>query len=191
MTDVKPTNAMPNFEDVAAGLREHNFLISPSEIHGQLCGYICAGENMNGVAWLDAAHMKNQQALFLQLCQTSFQKINEFSFDFELLLPDDDADLPFRAQALGEWCQGFLAGIGVAGLDEDDALSEDSSDALMHIEAISEIDYENLMVDEKDERSFFEVQEYIRLSVLMVYANIAGVGESRLDMMPDVEDTIH
>ena len=191
MSTEQETLLMPSFDDIAAGLREHNVVISPSEIHGQLCGYICAGENMNGVAWLDASHMKNQKALFMQLYQASFQTISDFSFDFQLLIPDDECDIYLRAQALGEWCQGFLAGIGVAGLNPEEDLSEETIDALMHVELISEIDYENLSVEEEDERSFFEVVEYIRLAVLMVYADMCSLDENKLDMMPNVGDTIH
>ena len=190
-TELEP-KTMPSFAEIAAGLQEHNFVISPSEIHGQLCAYICAGENMNGVAWLDAKQMQSQQALFMQLYQSSFDKINKFAFDFQLLLPDDDEVLSFRARALGEWCQGFMAGIGVANLDlASEDLSEEIKDALLHIEIISEIDYENISIDNDDERAFFEVAEYIRLAVLMLHAHISGVDENAFEMMPDPEDTIH
>lgn len=191
MTIESTPQVMPDFDDLADRLRDQEVLLSPAEIHGQLCGYICAGEHMNGVAWLDPQHLQSQPALFMQLYQVSFQKINDFAFDFELLLPDEDTDLQLRAQALGDWCAGFLIGIGMSGMDIEGEDAEETVDALMHIEAIADIDYENLSMDNTDERAFLEVIEYVRLAVLMLHANIAGIEESKFDMMPAEDDIIH
>ena len=54
-----------------------------------------------------------------------------------LLLPTDDAPLPERAAALGEWCRGFLSGFGLARREY--AMSEEASEVLRDLAAISQV----------------------------------------------------
>ena len=47
-----------------------------------------------------------------QLCMESWSGMG---LDFEMLLPEDDELIEERADALGAWCEAFLAGLGLSG----------------------------------------------------------------------------
>ena len=90
-------------------------------------------------------------------------------FSFSLLLPDGDNGIEDRTQALGQWCSGFISGYGQASVSRD-GLSEDASSALTDIAQISQVQAEEMEETEETERDFFEVCEYVRLAVLMLFS---------------------
>ena len=91
------------------------------------------------------------------------------SFGLELFLPDEDVALPERLEALGLWCQGFLAGFSVAPKGE--ALSDDVNEALKDLSAISQID-RDVEQDEEMETAYMEVAEHVRISAQLIYAEL-------------------
>ncbi len=173
---------LPSYTEVELALLRTKAAIDAGEVHGLLCGFICAGKDIDGRSWLDSvlghldmddAGAKECRALLIELYAVSDQKLKDMAFDFQLLLPDDEQPLSKRAAALGEWCQGFMAGLGLAGLEAGSVQSEDCQDALYHFSEISRLDYETLEIAEDDERSYVEVVEYVRMAVLMIYTELA------------------
>ena len=57
--------------------------------------------------------------------------LGDGSMTFQPLLPSDDASIGDRTSALGEWCQGFLYGLGTgSGLPEASDLEGEAADLL-------------------------------------------------------------
>src|SRR5262249_48962004 len=90
---------------------------------------------------------------------------------FAPLLPDDDASLTDRVEALGDWAAGFVRGFDQSGGDLDD----DAADALDDIQRIAEVSSEA----DDDEFDFFEVAEHLKVAVLLIHD--ATHGEERDD----------
>lgn len=102
----------------------------------------------------------------------SQQQMNNFDFEFEMLLPDDDESLVTRAQAFSEWCEGFTQGLTIAGVGMEQFYEEESQDALQHLIEFAELDCESLEVGEEDERALMEVSEYTRMAVLRLHSDL-------------------
>ena len=83
-----------------------------------------------------------------------------------LLLPSDDAPLAERAVALGQWCQGFLAGFGLTAGDR--ALSSEAMEVLQDLSAIAQIQ-DSLEESEDGETDYMEVMEYLRGAAAAVH----------------------
>lgn len=174
---------MPHYQKVNAIFNSADHLPSAAEAHGLICGFICAGNKMDGRSWLDpilgSAQNEDKEILasckliLLELYEISCIKLQSFDFDFELLLPDDEQSLQCRAEALSHWCQGFIIAINRAGINEADMRTQDAKEALKHIFEISKLNYDTIDVTEKDEQAYAEVMEYVRMAVLMVYSEIA------------------
>src|SRR3546814_2259479 len=63
-----------------------------------------------------------------RMAKASAAQLEDQSFEFTLLLPDDDAGLAERSGALFEWCRGFLGAFGLAA-GKDPPLSDESREA--------------------------------------------------------------
>ncbi len=179
---------LPEFTRVNQALQEINVSACGAEAHGLMCGFICAGSKLNGQAWFapllglngrEASSINTtNQKILLELYQTSSQQLHGMEFGFEILLPDDETQLNIRAQALSKWCEGFLAGLGLAGIQIDKACSPDVREALFHCSEISKLDHENIVAREEDEKAFTQIFEYVRTMTLLVHSEFA------LDEMP-------
>ena len=94
------------------------------EVHGGICGALCAGGTDAALRWLEQAVVDDQSAdddaaslaalrdALHDLVDASFRMLDGESLAFEPLLPNDDALLEEQVQALAAWCQGFLAALG-------------------------------------------------------------------------------
>lgn len=180
---------MPYYPKVNELFNLTEALPSAAEAHGMICGFICAGSACDGKSWLDPILgslkgvdkelAESYKAILLELYELSSIKLQSFEFDFELFLPDDDAPLQVRAEALSDWCQGFMVALNRAGISEDQIATQDAKEALQHMMEISQLDYEVIDVSEKDEEAYVEVMEYVRMAVLMIYSDIAFEQEKR------------
>ena len=153
--------------------------LSPSELHGVMCGYLCAGATSEGESYLralianidDTARRAATLALF-GVYAVSQQQIINFNFEFQFLLPDENDLLINRAQAFSEWCAGFTHGISQAGISSAQLAEEEAIEAMQHLQEFAQLDYESLDMNEDDERALTEVSEYARLAVLHIYSDL-------------------
>lgn len=205
MTTMEQAQANPHapehdYDYLETALVKVDSLVSASELHGMLCGLICAGASETGEAWLEtiiqAMEPRSEEFkhfnydILHNIFKRSHAQIAGFGFDFQLLLPDDDAHISARAQAIGEWCQGFLEGLGFAGhMLEPENLSIDVSDAIQRLYDITHIDYAALTMNDEDEPALMELTEFVRMAVLMVYTEL--VLQVQEDLYGDQSGVIH
>ncbi|NKB46836.1 MAG: UPF0149 family protein [Legionellales bacterium] len=171
---------LPILQQVDETLRQLKALSDASQAHGLMCGFICLGQRPEQMSWWEVVtdHCVTPTTLddvvyqpLLALYGYSWECITQMNFEFQLLIPADDRDLLERAKALGSWCQGFMTGLGMAGLTHADIDAQELRDALLHISEISKVDYEHLDSSEGDEQALTELYEYIRFAVLNLYAD--------------------
>lgn len=174
-----PTMHLPKLIDFIVSTEALLLTISASNLHGIMCGYLCAGADSQGEAYLRAllqnkkdAASRNALLTVFSVYSISQQQINNFDFEFELLLPDDDESLYDRAQAFSEWCEGFTQGLTMAGVDRDQFSEEEAQEALEHIYEFAELDYASIDVEEEDEKALMEVSEYTRMAVIRLHGDL-------------------
>ena len=166
-----------DFAQLRELLQDFGALLDAAEVHGFLVGQLAAGKRFSRSEWLRAA---NEQADLSQspdevagdrlyaLYTSTLVALQSGELDFQLLLPDDDCALPERVEGLGQWCQGFLTGFGLAGskLKIDEELAE----ALRDISAIAQIGAsEDEVAQESSESDLFSIGEYVRLTAVEIF----------------------
>lgn len=147
--------------------------IRPAELHGLLCGSACAGGALEDRAWLgrlvehageDVAQTADEAAL-IWFRNRALVNLGDADLRFDLLLPDEDAPLADRLDALAAWSSGFLSGFGLAG-GQSDHLDEDGVAGLSDLAAIADLDPDSREVDA--EENYAELVEYVRVVVLLL-----------------------
>ncbi|KTD24637.1 MULTISPECIES: UPF0149 family protein [Legionella] len=173
-----PTH-LPDYQNFSHTILALELPFSGSELHGMMCGYLCAGAASEGDAYLRALTSskkdKSTRAAALAIFEVytiSQQQLGNFDFGFELLLPDENEPLIDRAQAFSEWCEGFTQSMAIAGISVEQFQEEESQEALHHLQEFAQLDYESLEVEEEDEKALMEVSEYARMAVLRLYGDL-------------------
>lgn len=171
MTETAP----PSHAELERLLRERRFGTGAAELHGALCGFLSGGGDPGRHGWL-AQVLANDDAPQVaagdpldDLFVSSRQQMESADFGFRLLLPDSELPLVDRADALLDWCRGFLGGFGLAAGGEP-PLSEESREALADLARIagSELSYDD---PDGDETALAEVGEFVRVAALLVYGD--------------------
>lgn len=184
---------LPNYDDFVELIAVLSLSQSASELHGMMCGYLCAGADSQGEAYLRAlSGSKKDEATravtlaMFSIYTVSQQQINNFDFEFELLLPDDDQPLSERALAFSEWCEGFTQGLTMSGIDLDQFYDEEAQEALQHLMEFAELDCDTMDIEEEDEKALMEVSEYARMAVIRLHGDLVMNERER-----DGSDTTH
>ncbi|MCJ8205003.1 YecA family protein [Pseudomonas sp. RGM2987] len=155
--------------------------VSPAELHGLLLGRSCAGAGFDAEGWLaDAAELlegepaDNVRNALIGLQEMVKGELTSDDMTVVLLLPTDDAPLAERAAALGQWCQGFLAGFGLTRREY--ALSDEAKEVLQDLAAISQVQ-DALEESDDGESDYMEVMEYLRVAPLLLFTETKKTAE--------------
>ena len=151
-----------------------------SEAHGLLAGIICAGGKSAPELWL--AHFLGENTLSAAASEVSEQltglhtdilrQFNDDAFGFNLMLPEDDAPLSLRTEALSQWCSGFLYGLALGGVREDVEIPENVSEVMKDFYEIAHARFAYEATDDADEAAYMEIAEYVRMSVLLLHEEL-------------------
>ena len=163
-------------------LVDQNSDIRASEVQGLLAGLMAANIQVRPEEYVArlAEYADLQPGVVTQIAdmlETLFGSLHEswtgIGLDFEMLLPEDDELIEERADALGAWCESFLAGLGLSGeLSKDRKLSEDVRQALEDLSEIARIEADG--DDESLEKAFADVSEHVRLAALLIATELRG-----------------
>ena len=165
----------PDFEKVATLLANNKIFNSVSELHGIICGQLCAGGKDDDAAltW----HLLGQENkaskimndLITRLHLNILEQLNSEDYSFQLLLPDDDEELSIRLHALANWCEGFISGFGGAYAKGNSSLLEETREVLKDFTAIANVDDSEQEPVENAEQDYMEVLEYVRMAAYSVF----------------------
>jgi uncharacterized protein YgfB (UPF0149 family) len=176
-------------DGVCARLR---LAIAASELHGSLCGYLAGGGQLEEGSLLAALQLDGEQttpsaddaSLLAELARSSAAELADPELGFQPLLPPDDRPLVERAEALGDWCRGFLGGFGLAGAGTHAKLSEEAQEILRDLGTLAGASFD--FGDEgEDEDALIELHEFVRMAAMLLHAECAG-GRNR-----PTGDTVH
>jgi hypothetical protein len=157
-----------------------------SECHGFLCGQLCAAGSPDEELWKELLDLQTRDETLAERCYAEVRDlVQDIGSDlespgmcFQLLLPDDEAALADRVDALGDWCHGFLNGFGLAGGRAGVDLGDDCRELLEDIGIICRMSAEEPADD--DEEHLMHVVEYVRVGVLTIYEECRrGIDERR------------
>lgn len=165
------------YHEIEATLQEASSQYGASGCQGVICGVLVFGDPSPLLRWidevleaLDTTHMTdtNLRRVLMQLSAFTQQQLEDPGMSFGLLLPEEDlTPLKRRVEALSGWCEGFLYGLTLAGLDNKTRLSGDSSELISDVWEISRA-FVDSDPDEADEVAYFELVEYLRVGVLLL-----------------------
>ena len=163
----------PTYEEIADTIALREEVVSAAEMHGLFCGMHCAKPELDTQTCLKLVFGNQEdplgdddRELLTMLCESARAGLNSPDFSFCLFLPDEDEGLSERAQALGEWCQGFLYGVGSQA--ESASWYGECEEILRHLVDIAQLDAD--ADGEEDEVAFMELSEFVRMSVQLIYS---------------------
>jgi hypothetical protein len=176
---------MPDFSRLEGALNTIGFDLGASELHGVICGLVCAGTSQSHVDWMETLFedwpaddllAREARELIGQLYFVSRDKIGAEDLTFMPYLPDDSQPVTVRAKGLRDWCVGFLYGLGMAGVT-DRQLEGDAREALQDISHFTRLDYESLESGEATEKAYAELQEFLKVVTLIIWGELADIRE--------------
>ena len=188
-----------NYEDVSDLIDEVGGHCTADELHGVIVGQLVAHQEHREEAWLallfDFIDVDIDPSVIvarelMELVNIAKIGVDDSELGFQLLLPNDSESLKERTKAMSRWCQGFLAGYGMAGRgqesdaeDGDDGvaasdrrekLPPEAQEILQDIVSITQVETD-IEESEENEENYFVLVEYVRLAVLNVYMDCAEV----------------
>jgi uncharacterized protein YgfB (UPF0149 family) len=185
------------YDELDASLRRCGSNWNAGQAHGLLCSQLAVLGAPAGAGWLqlvlegvDAGNALRQECAGLldQLYSSTCQQLAERQSDFKPFLPDEQAPALARAEAMGQWCEGFLHGL----------VSEAKGDALrkrLATEPMDEIIKDLLEItravmdddagSEENEVAYAELFEYLRVAAQLAYEQLADLREPSEDAPQD------
>jgi uncharacterized protein YgfB (UPF0149 family) len=168
------------YDEFERVLRDARALPEPAEAHGTLAGALCSSRDYGLMEWLreilpeDSPEDEALQSSVLQNVYNSMVRTLVGSdADFEPLLPDDDSPLALRADALSQWCQGFLYGLGSGTTSDPGQVSTEAGEIIRDITEITHVGVDADDETEENEVAFAEVVEFVRVGVQLLFAELA------------------
>lgn len=186
-----------DFATAQANITTENIKAHASEIHGVLTGLICAGfpfEDPSYVTMLNDLFNNGEglpervKSSVKQMFSELWTDILDDGYSFQLMLPDDDDSIVERGHALGAWVQGFNLGFGLQQKDSP-VVSEEVKEVLTDFAEIANLSDE-MEEDEATEQAFFEINEYVRISALLCFSELATL-PTKSDDNGQENSTIH
>jgi uncharacterized protein len=180
--DPSMTEQAPPFDELQRVLSQSHALTDAAEAHGTLVGSLCSTQ-CSLDDWLaeilpegraDASSAESLKAIFDSTCGA----LGDGGMTFQPLLPNDDATIGDRTSALGEWCQGFLYGLGSGpGLPESSGLAGEAAEVVRDMTEITHVDVDPQDDPETNETAYAELVEFVRVGVQLLYEHLQPLRE--------------
>jgi len=166
---------------------------SLAEAHGIFTGILCSSQfdletDKQDYLWFDLLDLKidEQNALALE----AKSEVNNFYFyvlqcllaedlDFQLAINENDAIMD-RIDDFSVWVESFLYGLALNPASQTVLKSEQIKDFIADLIKISRAKEFDLQTDEEDEAALFELTEYVRMGVLLVFEESYLQSKSKL-----------
>ena len=167
------------------------FGLSPAECHGGLAGLLCATDTITSEQWTQELlaqraagaplHMADEASALRRLYEHTVEGLDDVDYGFALALPDEQHPLHERAEALSQWCQGFLWGLALGGIQDQAKLPGDVNEVMQDMAEISRLNFATAAGSNDDETAYAEIVEYVRMAVLLIYEELRLLRVARPD----------
>ena len=168
------------YDEFERVLRDARALPEPAEAHGTLAGALCSSRDYGLIEWLHEIlpdDSPDEEALKSSVLQNVYNAMVRTLIgndaDFQPLLPDDQAPLGVRADALSLWCQGFLYGLGSGTTADPSKVSSEAGEIIRDLTEITHVGVDADEENEENEVAFAEVVEFVRVGVQLLFAELA------------------
>ncbi len=171
--------------ELDAALRRCGSTWNAGQTHGLLCSRLALAGAEGAARWLaqvlqdtdpDNSLRSECEVMLEALCTATWQQLSERQSDFMLLLPDNHDPARVRAEAMGQWCEGFLHGL-VSETHGDELRERLASDPLSDIiKDMLEITRATIGDEddaESSDHAFTELVEYLRVAAQLTYEELA------------------
>ena len=172
------TTTTDRYQHLEASLARARSELDAAEAQGLFCGLLCASGRVNETQWLGEIFEEgvDTDSAAVEACRKDLNSMAESlstalysgDMDLELMLPDDEAPLGDRAEALGSWRHGFLFGLGLGGVRQEEIRSSEVRELLQDMGEIARLNLGGEEGSEEDEAALTEIVEYLRVGVLYI-----------------------
>lgn len=185
-----PSSAVPplDYDRLRDSLADAGAVVALAELHGGVCGALCAGGAHAARRWVTDCFDDQELAATAaiadeleELIDASAKTLADDELKFEPLVPGDDAPLDEQVQALALWCQGFLSGVGTTAPSAAQSARQgtDSGSLAEILRDFAEISRAGLSEEEaagqgQADFALAEIHEYVRVSVAVVFEELAA-----------------
>ncbi len=165
-----------DYDELNAVFLDAKLGVEAAECHGFICGYFCASnaldmellqEHLIGVPE-DAGAIDISRRVLDTIASDVASDLLSDEISFNLLLPADGRAMHERSTALSEWCGAFISGLGIGRYGDRSDDNEHCEEFIKDVAAMSKLET-TLEEDEETESALFELVEYIRVGVIMLY----------------------
>jgi yecA family protein len=184
-----PIATIPSLQSLQHMLQDLQLVMTASEMHGFISGLLAAGVRLNKLQLIKLleAHTETNQAFddaliasVWQIQLATLEALGASEIIFTPLLPNDDYTLAERVTALADWCQGLLAGFGLAIRGDDARLHKgDIQETLQDLVNIVHVGGDFNVETEEDEKSYMELYEFVRFATVHLFEEMSPTEEHR------------
>jgi uncharacterized protein YgfB (UPF0149 family) len=185
--------ASRTFDELQRALVQSRALTDAAEAHGTLVGSLCAS-SCSLADWLaeilpEGRAMDSAADSLRAVFESTSGALVNGTLAFAPLLPTDDAPIGDRALALGEWCQGFLYGLGSGvAVPEAAQLPGEAAEVLRDMTEITRVDVDPDDDPESSEAAYAELVEFVRVGVQLLYDHLQPLRGPRV---AGARETLH
>jgi len=195
-----------NHSDFAESLRpflqKAGMSSSVPEAHGLFSGILCgssAEQKKQKLLWvslldlkIDTRDMLAKEAVGVvdDFFQATLAALSSGELDFQMAI-EEECSLAERLEDFSIWVQGFLYGIGLSHNENFSGNSEQVQEFMQDLLQISNAEEYELSDDDEDEHALFELMEYVRVGVLLVFEELNPVATKTPIDMTGVDNSIH
>jgi len=172
------------FPDIVRALDAIRSKVPAAESHGCLCGALCVSNHYPFERWLDeivpeeaASDLEERRAVLNVLFEDTVRALRGDEMEFQPLLPADEVGLEERAQALSQWCQGFLYGFATGQVVNSEEMPANVNEILRDLTYIGRASVELEEDQEEQEQAYSEVVEYVRAGVQLIHDELYSARE--------------
>ncbi len=178
MRSMHPTD----YSEVQRVLAGERSLADAAEAHGTLAGSLCATVGYRFEDWLqeilpEGKAREDAVGTLRELFTSTAGALASQDMEFDLLLPEDEEALDARASALGQWCQGFLYGLGSSALEDAKRLPGDVGEIVRDLTEITRVGVDTGQSAESNESAYAELVEFVRVGVQLVFEELEPLRE--------------
>jgi yecA family protein len=187
---------LPAYAKTAEILTADSLAVTPAEMHGLIAGMLSGGLALEEGSWLTMLYDYTNQGmgwptesktLAMQSYHQLKTQLTGTDLDLDIYVPDDEhSGVVARAEALVEWINTFLAGVGLIGT-KGRKLSKDVTEALSDLKEVAQlgIDEDGDLQEQAD--LLEQVVEHVRVCSLVVHAELGA----RLETDDETPKTRH
>lgn len=170
-----------SYAEIQRVLIEERSMSEAAEAHGTLAGSLCTAVTYRFEDWLleilpeGRAQADAAAAALREVYARTAQSLVEADLAFVLFLPEEEQPIDARTEALAQWCQGFLYGLGSRVIQDASRLPGDVGEVVRDLNEITRVGADGSGDLESNESAYTELVEFVRVGVQLVFAELEPV----------------